>query len=339
MSILMKRFALGALTIVLAVGLFFAFDWGGNDANSVELSEDQILRLQFKAVEQLRELGCEVKEVDDKWLAISGVMVRLYPEHFTDKGHIRNDVKTHFRHLINCFLVMDRTPISDEGILPLRDLNNLRLLSVQGTGITNNGLSNIHGIVSLQLLRMNWTLVDDDGLKFIDRLPNLVMLYLSGTKVTDKSLKQLVDLKKLAALQFSHVDLTDDGLPFLLELKKLEYLGLDNTKITDASVPVLAELGKSRKLVYLDITGTGISTSKVRELTKQLPECMIVARPTLKLLGDDSTDHQTSIAPAKDDGKIVPPIDVNPEPEKPDGKTIPTEHSSDNSPSPTEQAM
>jgi hypothetical protein len=292
MALFMSRFAANLLVLFLALSPILLAGCGGDDSSAVELTEDQKLKLQFKAVEQLREFGCRVKEVDDKWLGISGVMVQLFPEHITEKGHIRKDVKKHFRHLINCFLILDRTPISDEGILPLRDLNNLRLLSVQQTNITNKGLSNIHGIVSLRLLRLNWTRIDDEGLRFIRRLPDLVLLYLSGTYITDKSLEKLAELDKLAALQFSHTAISDEGMPFLLKLKKLEYLGIDNTEITDQSVPVLLQLGKSRKLVYMDVTGTELSAGKIRMLTKELPDCMIVAKPTLKLLGKAKADNQ-----------------------------------------------
>jgi Leucine-rich repeat (LRR) protein len=278
-----NRVALRALPLFLALLPILLAGCGEEETAAVELSEELELKLQFKAVEQLKEFGCEVKEVDDKWLGISGIMVKLAPEHFTPKGLIRKDVLTQFRHLINCFLILDRTPISDEGILPLREINNLRLLSVQQTAITNKGLSNIQGIVSLQLLRLNWTRIDDEGLKFIDRLPDLALLYLSGTKITDKSVEKLVQLKKLAALQFSHTSLTDKGIGYLLELEKLEYLGLDNTKITEASVPTLKKIGSTRKLVYLDITGTDIGAAKVKELTEQLPDCTIDSRPTLKL--------------------------------------------------------
>lgn len=313
----MNRATAYCLTLLLALAPLLIAGCGENEKVAIELSEELKLKLQFKAVERLREMGCEVKEVDDKWLGISGIMVRLHPEHFTPEGLIRKDVISQFRHLLNCFLVLDRTPISDAGILPLREINNLRLLSVQQTAITNKGLSNIQGIISLRLLRLNWTRIDDDGLKYMDRLPDLALLYLSGTKITDRSLEKLVTLKKLAALQFSHTAVSDDGLPHLLELKNLEYLGIDYTQVTDRSVPLLIDLGKSRNLVYMDVTGTGIQAAGVQELIQELPDCAIDAKPTIKVdrdkpastAGTNSTDAPNKAATATGTDSASPPVD------------------------------
>ena len=249
----------------------------GGAESSIALTEDEILRRERGAIEELKESGCYVTEAADQWLDTSGVMVRIFPEHVEEHGHIRKDVFQRFRHLRTCFLVLDATPITNDGLSDLRKLDNLLLLSVRQTEIDDEGLSQIEGIVSIRLLRLNHTNVTNKGLRHIDRMPDLIMLYLTGTKITDDALDHLRPLKKLVALKLSETDITDTNLSLLEGFPDLQYLALESTDITDKGVKSLKKLDS---LAYVNLTDTDISPAGLLELRQALPNCEVEKKLT-----------------------------------------------------------
>ncbi|NQV28751.1 MAG: hypothetical protein HQ518_30730 [Rhodopirellula sp.] len=255
------------LALILLVGLSGC---GRESTGPLELTTDQIELKEREAIERLKELGCKVAEVDDPLIGIPGIMVTLFSEHLTTTGLIRTDVMSQFRYLRNLFLVVDATPISADGLLQLRTLNNLLIVSAQWTPTSNKGLSSIEGIVSLRLLRLNWTLVNDDGLRHIERLPKLAMLYLTGTPVTDKVVSHIKVLNSLKALQLSHTGVTDAGIAELKGFADLTHFGLEGTVVTDASIPVLASF---KSLKYLNISDTDLTAEGKQKLREALPDC------------------------------------------------------------------
>jgi hypothetical protein len=267
------------LMLVFVTGLCSAVGCGKDKNGSLELTSDQIELRQRKAIEDLKELGCKVAEVDDPLIGTPGILVTLFREHLTTTGMIRTDVMSQFRYLQNLFLVTDATRISADGLAELRNLNNLLLVSAQWTSTNDKGLASIEGIVSLKLLRLNWSLVTDDGLKHIERLPELAMLYLTGTAVTDKVVPHIRPLKSLRALQLSHTGITDVGLAGLNGFAELTHLGLDGTVVTDDSIPVIAGF---KSLKYLNLSDTDMTDAGMRKLRDALPECRVETEPKPK---------------------------------------------------------
>lgn len=244
----------------------------GDDTGAVELTEDEIEQAERRSVERLKELGCRVEYAEDPWLETSGIMVRLFPEHITDNGQIRDDVYIEFRYLRRLFLLVDSTPILADGLGQLRGLNNLLLLSAQNTLTDEKGLEKIEGIVSVRLLRLNRTRITDDSLRHVVRMPKLVMLYLSRTEITDAAVERIVNLRKLTSLKLSYTKVTNAGVAGLTKLKDLTHLGLDGTDITDAVIPSLL---KFKSLEFLDLSETDISSDGLKQLGAGLPKCYI----------------------------------------------------------------
>ena len=245
----------------------------GPNGEKIELSEDELMKAQGRAIDALKQLGCRVEEVTDELIGTAGILLRLSPEHFSDKGLILPEIFQELRYLRTCFLVADSTPISAAGLGELRSLKNLLLLSVQRTATDDTGLEQIQGIVGIKLLRLNATRVTDSGLRHISRLPNLVMLYLSQTEITDKAFEHIVVLKDLRALQLTGTAITDRGAERLIELPKLEFVGLKETDVSDAGI---APLHRLTKLKHLNLTATKVSEGAIKTLQQQLPECEIV---------------------------------------------------------------
>ena len=288
----MSRPAVLTVTLVATLAAIgsavFVFGWwGNNDAAAVTLTEDEAMLRERKAIERLKEKGCHAEERTDEWIGEAGILLQLFPEHIDEKGHILPELFAELRYLQNCFLVLDETPISDEGLSDLKTLDNLLLLSLQATPVTDEGLGHIEGIISLRLLRLNWTRITDHGLRYIDRLPDLVMLYVSGTRITDDAMKHIVALKKLAALQMASTRITDKSCARLPELPELQFLGLDRTKVTDVGVTYLSSCPK---LTYVNLTKTELTDKRLIELRTELPKCRVVRNVTLDHLRADAPD-------------------------------------------------
>ncbi len=99
---------------------------------------------------------------------------------------------------------------------------------------------------------------DDSALKDIARyreyLTTLTDLSLTGTSVTDNGVLILSDFPNVERLYLSQLDITDRSLGLFYKLKKL---------------------------TYLDVRGTKISSNYIRTLRSSFPKCVIIAdRPT-----------------------------------------------------------
>lgn len=299
--------------LIVLVVLFSLPGCGREKGGPLELTSDQIELKEREAIERLKEVGCKVAEVDDPLIGTSGILVTLYPEHFTTTGMIRSEVMSQFRYLRKLFLVVDATPVSADGLAQLRTLNNLLLVSAQWTMTNNKGLSSIEGIVSLRLLRLNWTPLTDDGLQHIERLPKLTMLYLSGTRVTDDVVDHIKVLDRLKALQLSHTGITDAGIAALKGFADLTHLGLDGTVVSDASVNVLASF---KSLKYLNIADTDLTKDGRQQLREALPDCEVVtiakSRPTLPTLKHPGPVNTPTEAPKRPNKAEAIPEDTAP---------------------------
>ena len=157
------RSAYPAKTLLVMLVLFVVPGCGQKENGPLELTNDQIELKERETIEQLKELGCKVSEVDDPLIGTPGILVTIFNEHLTTTGTIRADVMSEFRYIRNLFLVTDTTRISADGLAQLRNLNNILLVSAQWTPTNDKGLASIEGIVSLRLLRLNWSLVTNEG--------------------------------------------------------------------------------------------------------------------------------------------------------------------------------
>lgn len=102
--------------------------------------------------------------------------------------------------------------ITDESLVPLKNLPQLAQLNLRGREITNAGLVNIKDLKGLTKLHLEKTKITDDGLQNLKSLENLEYLNLYGTEVTDAGLKHLEGLKKLRKLYLWQTQVTDAGV-------------------------------------------------------------------------------------------------------------------------------
>ena len=133
------------------------------------------------------------------------------------------------------------TRVTDDGLVCLKGLANLRELCLSLTKITGAGLVHLKGMTKLEELDLTATKVTDAGLVHLKGLTKLEWLPLLGTKVTDAGLVHLKGLTKLVELNLIATKVTDAGLVHLEGLTELEKLFLNNTKVTPAGVNQLQQ--------------------------------------------------------------------------------------------------
>lgn len=158
----------------------------------------------------------------------------------------------------------------------LKQLTQLRELSLWQTTITDKHLEPIGELASLEVLRLYRQTISDDGLAHLRRLTRLKELNLAGSNITDAGLEHLRAMARLEVLDlssdrftgagFAAIDtlgqlrrlelggspVTDKGLESIGRLTSLQDLGLGRTKVTDDG---LASLGELKKLYRLGLSG------------------------------------------------------------------------------------
>ena len=105
--------------------------------------------------------------------------------------------------------------VTDNVLLLLKRLPNLKEIELMSNPITDAGLKHLGELHKLESLGLSDTKITDVGLKHLRGLPNLRSLDLSRTQVTDVGLKQIQGMKSLESLDLWGTDVTDSGLGFL----------------------------------------------------------------------------------------------------------------------------
>jgi len=85
----------------------------------------------------------------------------------------------------------DDSPVTNVGLAHLKDLTNLKGLSLRNTKVTDPGLEHLKALTELEWLYLNETQITDVGLEHLKVLTNLRHLGLGGTQVTDEGVKKL----------------------------------------------------------------------------------------------------------------------------------------------------
>lgn len=150
----------------------------------------------------------------------------------------------------------------------LRDLKNLRSLSLRGSRLRSTGLANVRCLTNLEKLQFSGAHIEDQGLASIKDLTQLRRLWFYECRgITDEGLIHLAGLKNLKWLRLScevagsgqsskSEFITDSGLEHLKEMSELESLDLMGQRITDVGLERVKGLTKIKEL-YL--SGAGIT--------------------------------------------------------------------------------
>jgi tetratricopeptide (TPR) repeat protein len=137
--------------------------------------------------------------------------------------------------------------IDDEALAHVGHLYDLEHLDLKGRGdgrhrpVTDAGLAHIKDLINLRRLTLRGTAITDAGLAHLTGLENLEELDLELTRVGDAGLVHLKGLKSLRTLRLSSTNISDAGLVHLEAIPNLEGVNIHSTKVTQAGVKRLRE--------------------------------------------------------------------------------------------------
>jgi hypothetical protein len=164
------------------------------------------------------------------------------------------------------------TQITDAGLKHIEELKQLKILNLASNAITDAGLKHLESLEQLTSLGLPGNQISGPGIEHIRKMNRLKNLVLYETQITDETLAIIEGLKQLDSLVLSKTRITNDGLKHIKEMSQLERLFIDGNQITDVG---LVELENLSNLRYLCIRGTQVSDAGVDRLRKALPHCQI----------------------------------------------------------------
>jgi internalin A len=155
-----------------------------------------------------------------------------------------------------------RNVITDAGLVNLREMIDMRELTLPGSNLTSTGLANLRGMTRLSELRIHSTPASPiDSLAPIRHLTALTILSIANSSITDAGLGPVAGLAALQQLSLAETPITDAGLKHLRGLSRLADLDLHKTRVTDAGLSELAGLKSLRTLTLADtgVTDRGLA--------------------------------------------------------------------------------
>jgi len=213
---------------------------------------------------------------------------RLRPEYspITDKGLVYLKELDSLKHL---FLL--RTRVTDAGLAHLRNLKKLEALLLTETQITGEGLAFLKEVPALKYLDFEKTNIGHTGLanckEWSDTLEGLE---LDGTKISDGDLAHLADFKALKSLNVSNTSITDAGIFHIHKLNSLENLNLNNTQITDDGLMFLKDLPNLRNI---RVMGTGVTNAGLEKFKQISASKSVKANIRMKIISTKERGMET----------------------------------------------
>jgi hypothetical protein len=194
-------------------------------------------------------------------------------------------VKSHGDSIWGLYLL--DTNVTDKGLRVLRDLPNVRHISLEysdpkktkPTGlpaptrfITDAGMAYVGSLTQIQSLHLRGLPITDAGLQSLAGLTGVHVLYLDRTQVRGPGLTHLSSIRQLMALNLSGSAVTDQGLSYLSG-SQINHLSLDGVPLSEEG---LKSLMLMPSLQYLEIRGCGLTDEAVNDLKASKPRLQVV---------------------------------------------------------------
>ena len=146
--------------------------------------------------------------------------------------------RTRLRHL-----EITGIPLRDDDLAALKELTELRVLSLRETLVTDKGAVHLKAFTKLRTINLSTRegLISDAALPHLKDLTALEDLDLDRTAITDAGLEHLKPLRNLRRLQVAHTAVSDAGLEYLQALSNLKELNARGTKVTKEGVDKLKQ--------------------------------------------------------------------------------------------------
>ena len=153
---------------------------------------------------------------------------------------------------------LDRIRFTDDGLLAIGGLDNLRELALRQSEVTGKGLKPFH---LLEALDITLCPVDDAGFAHLAAMKQLRRLRAGNTLISSHALASLAPLSLLEELDLSGTAIDDAAIPHLAPLTHLRRLDLAGANITDAALETIARLPalEELNLYRTKVTNTGLA--------------------------------------------------------------------------------
>jgi hypothetical protein len=137
------------------------------------------------------------------------------------------------------WLALNRSSITDSGILHVASIGNLRALRIEDTQVTDSGLVHLQKLKRLEVLSLKRTSVTGSGVKHLAGIPKLRHLDLTGTLVDDNALADLKGLNHIRELRLGDTLISEDGLEHLHAFTTLNRVVLGDLDVSPTAVASL----------------------------------------------------------------------------------------------------
>ena len=205
------------------------------------------------------------------------------------------------------FLSISNSPVTDQGLLFLKDLRRLRMLDANDTCISVEGFRNAAWLPSLTSLSVGGTDVDDGIWTFLQNSSQIADLHIGETRVRSLTglashgtltslclnglplprdeLHHLHSVPGIRELYLNNASFIDDDTTHLSELSKLRCLALAGTKITDNGLTRLSNLTALEELIIYDTVITEDGVKAIAHLPNLRFMCLTGTNVTDALFG------------------------------------------------------
>jgi hypothetical protein len=127
--------------------------------------------------------------VNEKWEKAAGEEAEVVFSGWDEFGDVE---ATYLKELPNLkVLSLSNTQVSDAGLEQLKRLANLKILWLDNTQVSDAGLEHLEGLTNLERLSLRNTQVSAAGLERLEGLTSLNVLNVKETQVTHEGVKKL----------------------------------------------------------------------------------------------------------------------------------------------------
>lgn len=137
--------------------------------------------------------------------------------------------------------IFDATRCTDKGFAALKDLPNLRKLTLSKSEMTPARVTAISQLKELRVLYLRDCGLNDAELALLKKLTYLEVLDLSENPITDKGMASVKGIERLQILHLTKTNITDKGLMELKPLDALHALYVGGTKVTGEAAEKFAD--------------------------------------------------------------------------------------------------
>ena len=173
----------------------------------------------------------------------------------------------------NLFL-QDCENITGMGLVYLKEMPNLKELSLTGTSLAMDGLRVLGGLVHLEKLAIDSSNSTDEGLKLLTGMSGLKTFHFSDLDFTNVALESITAMSGIESLNFRGCkNISDDGLVHFKKMKSLQSLLLNNCQgLTGKGLTHFEEMTWLKELSVAD---SPIQKPAAVKLKAAIPQCKI----------------------------------------------------------------